>query len=78
MTSQLDGPELEVGRCYSNGVFGRHWQVRQIVAVDAEAVAYKVLVGPGRRRRQCCTPKEFLDWIGYEVLRDENSWIRKG
>lgn len=67
-----------MGRCYSNGVFGRNWQVRQILAMDDETVAYKVLAGPDRRRRKHCPLEEFIHWIGYEVRRDENSWVRMG
>ena len=78
MTSGTDRHALAVGRCYSNGVFGRHRQVRQIVALEPETVAYKVLAGPGRRLRRRCTRKEFSAWIGYEVRRDENSWVRMG
>lgn len=78
MNSRTSRHELAVGRCYSNGVFGRNWQVRQIIAMDAETVTYKVLVGPGRRRRERCTPEEFIAWIGNEVRRDENSWVRMG
>lgn len=76
MSSQSDRREIGVGRCYSNGVFGRNWQVRQVVALDADAVVYKVLVGPDRRRRQRCTLEEFVNWIGHEVRRNENSWVR--
>lgn len=68
---------LSSGACYSNGNFGKHWAVRQIVAIsDTGDVSFKVLVGQGRRRTVSCSSKEFLDWARYEVVRDENSWIR--
>lgn len=68
---------LRPGTCYSNGNFGRHWAVRQIVAIsDAGDVSFNVLVGQGRRRTASCSRKEFLDWARYEVMRDENSWVR--
>jgi CBS domain-containing membrane protein len=76
MSARQNFSGLAVGRCYSNGVFGRNWQVRQIVSLEGEAVVYKVLAGPNRRRRVTCTLAEFTAWIGYEVQRDENSWVR--
>ena len=67
-----------VGGCYSNGVFGRNWQVRQVTALEGEEVSYKILAGPNRRKRESCTRAEFVGWVGYEVRRDENSWVRAG
>lgn len=67
---------IRLGGYYSNGVFGKHWSVRQVVAKDVGAVTYKVLVGPGRRCTGSCSHDEFMDWARYEVTRNENSWER--
>lgn len=69
---------VALGCCYSNGVFGRNWQVRQIIALEGDTVCYKILAGPNRRKRESCTRAQFCDWVGYEVRRDENSWVRAG
>lgn len=79
---------LRVGGMYSNGVFGRHWSVRQVLAEMAECgsdegeplldcIVFKVLVGPLRRKKLVCSRGEFLRWARYEVERDETSWIRR-
>jgi CBS domain-containing membrane protein len=77
---------IRVGAVYSNGNFGNHWAVRQVLArnVDcpavgaADCIRYKVLVGPGRRNQGICSAEEFLRWARYEVVRDENSWVQVG
>jgi len=75
--------EIKLGATYSNGDFGKHWAVRQILqiegvanSVEQDQVTFKVLVGPGRRSRGSCTRIEFLQWVRYEVVRNENSWER--
>lgn len=76
-------PEIRLGAAYSNGDFGKHWVVRQILhievssdAVELDNITFKVLVGPGRRSRLSCTRGEFARWMRYEVVRNENSWER--
>lgn len=76
-------PEIKLGAAYSNGDFGKHWAVRQILHIDAsdesveqDSITFKVLVGPGRRSRLSCSRAEFLRWMRYEVVRNENSWER--
>ncbi|MBZ0092280.1 MAG: hypothetical protein K8F27_08685 [Sulfuricellaceae bacterium] len=80
---------IRVGGTYSNGVFGRHWSVRQVLAEMAECdseggealedcIVFKVLVGQQRRKKLVCSRSEFLRWASYEVERDETSWIRRG
>jgi CBS domain-containing membrane protein len=65
---------------YSNGQYGKHWSVRQIIDesaeenLDEDRVVYKVLAGAGRRNTVTCTRVEFADWAVYEVFRNENSW----
>ncbi len=82
----MEKPPIRVGGMYSNGIFGRHWSVRQVLSlvasVDQEtppgSVTYKVLAGSGRRRTFTCTRQEFARWAIYEVARNENSWVRLG
>ena len=76
-------PEIKPGATYSNGDFGKHWAVRQILqiegvteSVEQDQVTFKVLVGPGRRSNGSCTRVEFLQWVRYEEVRNENSWER--
>ena len=76
-------PEIKLGAAYSNGDFGKHWVVRQIVQIEPSAesaeldsLSFKVLVGPGRRSKHTCTRAEFVCWMRYEVVRNENSWER--
>ncbi|MDD3516893.1 MAG: hypothetical protein PHQ14_00985 [Chromatiales bacterium] len=69
--------ELIPGRCYSNGLYGNHWVVRQVDrVVDGAMVDFRVVVGAGRRSRGTCSVEEFLRWAQHEVCRNENSWQR--
>lgn len=86
MTIKEDG--IRAGSAYSNGNFGSHWSVRQVLstsadcdgaeAIAADCISYKVLAGAGRRGQGVCTREEFLHWARYEVARDENSWVQVG
>jgi hypothetical protein len=72
-------PTLRIGGMYSNGIFGRHWSVRQVLGVPSDGVDYvtfKVLAGVDRRQRFTCSLEEFDRWVVYEVARNENSWVR--
>lgn len=78
--------EIRIGAAYSNGGFGRHWAVRQVLAIDTSlrgddtgcCVRYKILVGENRRKVFVCEQDEFARWAMYEVVRNENSWERIG
>jgi CBS domain-containing membrane protein len=79
----LKKPEIKLGSAYSNGDFGKHWVVRQILHIeysagsaDLDNITFKVLVGPGRRAKHSCSRSEFQIWMRYEVVRNENSWER--
>ena len=73
----MSSESLRIGACYSNGDFGRRWGVRQVLALEAETrLRYKVLVGDDRRKVFECDADEFVDWVRYEVIRNENSWER--
>jgi hypothetical protein len=81
---RMGSVQIKVGATYSNGIFGSHWAVRQVVAQDVDCPAvneagcihYKVLAGVGRRSQGVCSLEEFLRWARYEVVRDENSWLQ--
>lgn len=75
--------DIRLGGSYSNGEFGNHWVVRQVISItpagaesEFESVTFKVLVGSGRRSRGSCDMAEFVKWARHEVVRNENSWGR--
>jgi hypothetical protein len=83
MNSSLDTPiEINPGKTYSNGAYGRSWGVRQVIecAFDAETgdetVAFRGVAGACRRKTGSCTLAEFRLWARYEVALNENSWQR--
>lgn len=69
---------LRPGACYSNGRYGRQWSVRRIESLDQaqDKLRYQTLAGRGRRRRETCSPADFLRWASHEVERDEENWKR--
>lgn len=71
--------ELCIGGYYSNGDFGNHWSVRQLLRICDEAglVRYKVIVGPDRRKEFVCDREAFMAWAKYEVVRNDSTWERK-
>lgn len=81
-SQQLQAGQIKLGHYYSNGLFGKLWQVRHIIDESVHAdptkdkVIYKIVAGPGRRGTDTCTREEFAAWARYEVLRHENSWQR--
>ena len=80
----MDVYDIQVGKYYSNGAYGRSWGVRQVLelSVDdadgAESLAFKGLAGVCRRKTGLCTLDEFARWAKYEVQLNENSWQRVG
>lgn len=73
---------LVVGRFYSNGDFGIDWSVRQIIEESKNqshgdnVVIYKTVAGKGRRSSGYSARKDFLRWAKYEVIRDEDNWMK--
>lgn len=72
---------IRVGSYYSNGDYGHHWSVRQVVDTDERPdgeglVIYKTVAGRNRRQSGTCTRDEFARWAKYEVFLNENSWQR--
>jgi len=79
---QLQARQIKLDHYYSNGLFGKMWQVRHIIDESIhtdptkDKVIYKIMAGPGRRSTGTCTREEFAAWARSEVLRNENSWQR--
>lgn len=72
--------QVRLGGTYSNGRYGRHWSVRQVVdeagTGPGDLVIYKVLAGEGRRQSGTCSREAFARWAKYPVERNETSWQR--
>lgn len=79
---QLHSSQIKLDCYYSNGLFGKEWQVRHIIDESGhtdpikDKVIYKIVAGPGRRSTGTCSREEFAAWARYEVMRNENSWQR--
>ena len=78
--SEKSSPTIKPGSYYSNGQYGNHWSVRQVIAEShtddpkQDLITYKIIIGPNRRQTTNCTREEFANWAQYEVYQDENSW----
>ncbi len=76
----MEASQIKCHHHYSNGQYGKHWAVRQIIEEsdendpETEKIVYKIIVGKGRRKTASCTRAEFAQWAVYEVVRNENSW----
>ena len=78
---QVPLDSIRLGAYYSNGDYGEHWSVRQVVDTDERPdgeglIIYKTVAGKGRRHSGTCTRDEFARWAKYEVFLNENSWQR--
>lgn len=75
----LDLAKIRLGHYYSNGEYGEHWSVRQVVDEpdpSSELIIYKIVAGKGRRSSGTTRREEFAKWAKYEVFLNENSWQR--
>ena len=72
--------EIQLHRCYSNGVIGKRWAVWRITAIDiadeGHVVIYKVVAGENRRKQFSCSLEDFAGKVRYEVAQAENEWVR--
>jgi len=74
--------QIWLGHYYSNGRYGDHWSVRQLIDESGEKdparslVIYKTVAGKDRRQTGSCARAEFARWAKYEVVRQENTWLR--
>ena len=79
---KLEPEQIRLGHYYSNGRYGDHWSVRQVIDESGEKdpakslVIYKVVAGKDRRQTGSCARAEFARWAKYEVVRQENAWLR--
>ena len=81
-SKQLQASAIKLDHCYSNGLYGKLWQVRHIIDESPHAdpsrdkVIYQIVAGHGRRSTGTCTREEFAAWARYEVKRHETHWLR--
>ena len=74
--------EIQPGRYYSNGAYGRVWGVRMVVAIEtdgadaAAVVRFKGVAGGARRQSGTLSLAEFRRWVRHEVRLVENDWKR--
>jgi CBS-domain-containing membrane protein len=79
---QVTPEEIALGGCFSNGEFGKQWQVRKVVHHSGDfrpgrdRVIYRVVAGEERGASRSCSREEFARWARYRVVRNENSWQR--
>lgn len=62
---------------YSNGQLGKHWNVREVIAVCQKKVNYHTVVGSDIAVLSSCSLKDFQRWAKLEVTLENNSWIKK-
>ncbi len=76
--------DIQTGRYYSNGAYGRTWGVRLVLEMSPDpesgrdTLTFKGLAGTCRRRAGVCSLEEFARWAKHEVQLNENSWQRVG
>jgi len=81
-TKHLLPDDIKLDHCYSNGLYGKLWQVRHIIDESPHAdptrdkVIYKIVAGHGRRGTGTCTREEFAAWARYEVEQHETHWVK--
>ncbi len=74
--------QLKLGSYYSNGEYGRDWQVRQIVDMPvpmkraSDLLIYKIVAGANRRKTGTASFEDFAYWASNEVFQNENCWVR--
>lgn len=78
----LKPQQLKLGSCYSNGRYGRDWQVRQIIDMPvpmkraSDLLIYKIVAGANRRKTGTASFEDFANWASNEVFQNENCWVR--
>ena len=68
--------DLKLGSYYSNGLYGKLWEVRQVIDESDDAIIYKVVAGANRRSNASTTKQEFSNWARFEVSHEDNQWQR--
>lgn len=78
----LKPQQLKLGSYYSNGQYGRDWQVRQIIDMPvpmrraSNLLIYKIVAGANRRKTGTASFEDFACWASNEVFQNENCWVR--
>lgn len=73
----MDESSIKYGGCYSNGIYGNHWAVRQVTREHADgSVTFKIVAGRDRRKSATLPRDEFAHWAKYEVALKENEWVK--
>jgi CBS-domain-containing membrane protein len=78
----LKPQQLKLGSYYSNGQYGRDWQVRQIIDMPvpmgraSDLLIYKIVAGANRRKTGTASFEDFAYWASNEVFQNENCWVR--
>ena len=56
---------IKYGSCYSNGIYGNCWAVRQVTREHADgSVSFKNVAGPERRKSATMAREEYAHWVG--------------
>lgn len=79
----LNAADIKLGGIYSNGQFGKHWSMRQIIDESADDnnkndyVIFRQIAGTEPKRTDCVTRQEFANWALYEMEENNGQWQRK-
>lgn len=80
--AQLTRDQITLGHYYSNGKYGSHWSVRQVVdeshqpESSSDQLIYKTVAGKDRRSSGVISRDDFAQWAKHEVYLNESSWQR--
>ncbi|GAA3930228.1 HPP family protein [Litoribacillus peritrichatus] len=67
---------IQAGKFYSNGLLGRRWSIRRVLAVDRSKVVFETVAGANEGECQACSLSDFLQWGQFEVVHQDASWVR--
>lgn len=82
-SSGIDPADIQLGKYYSNGHYGRFWQIRQVIDLDSQMksandkVIYKVVAGKNCYTTDLSTRQDFANWARYEVFQNNDAWLRQ-
>lgn len=70
--------DLQLGSTYSNGRYGRDWQVRQVVGESlGDQVTYRIVAGADTGQTATIARELFSHWARYEVELSGTNWKKK-
>lgn len=76
MGRTVEAEDVKLSHYYSNGLYGKQWQIRQIIDESTNAVIYKNIEGPDAGKNASTTKDEFSRWAKFEVYQEGNQWLR--